>query len=331
MTPEISPEQIMELGNGFRSAKILFVASESGLFERLAAGPTSLENLSEQTGIAPARLGFLVDALVALGLVERQGDTYRNGPLAAAYLSGETELDLRPALRFWNRLSWPKWTGLEEALRTGRPPSRSGTAEEQRIFSEGVEALTASTAHALAATYDFRPHRRVLDLGGGTGSFLRAILRRHGHLQATLFERPLVAAIARQRLAADPATRRAEVVAGDFDQDPIPPDHDAILVSNVLHGGPTARAVGLLRRIRAAAADQGRLLLVDGWTGPTETSPSFISVYAGEFLLWGAEAGICGEDAVHGWLRESGWRLVASKRLNGLQVLLVAEAVEPHR
>lgn len=328
---EISPEQLMELGNGFRSAKILFVASEIGLFERLAASPTSLGNLSEQTEIAPARLGFLLNALVALGLVEREGETYRNGPLAAAYLSGATEVDLRPALRFWNRLSWPKWAGLEDTLRTGQAPSRSPTEEEQRIFSEGVAALTASTAHALAANYDFRRHRRVLDLGGGTGSFLIAILRRHGHLQATLFERASVAAIARQRLASDPATRRVEVVEGDFNQDPIPTDHDAILVSNVLHGGPAPRAISLLRQLRAAAPEGGRLLLVDGWTDPNRADSAFMPVYAGEFLSGEYEARICSEAEVRDWLHESGWRLAESRRLTSLQILLVAEAGKPPR
>ena len=331
MTSDISPEQIIELGNGFRSAKILFVASELGLFERLADGPTSFGGLSEHTGIPSAPLSVFLNALVALGLVERQGESYRNCPLAAAYLSGGTEIDLRPALRFWNRLHWPRWSGLEGTLRAGQPERRSRTEEEQRIFSDGVSALTASGAYALAAAYDFGRHRRLLDLGGGTGSVLIPTLRRHLHLRATLFERPSVAAVAREHLAAESVAPRVEVVEGDFDQDPIPTGHDAILLSNVLHGGPADRAARLLRRIRAAAPAGGRLLLIDGWTDPSRTTSSFLPVYAMEFLGSPYGAGICSEEDVHQWLRESDWRLIESKPLTSLQRLVVAEAVEPPR
>jgi hypothetical protein len=85
----------------------------------------------------------------------------------------------------------------------------------------------------------------------------------------------------------------------------------------------------LLRKVRAAAPAGGRLLLVDGWTDPTRQTLSFMPVYAGEFLLWGSQASICDEEEVRGWLRESGWRLVESRRLTSLQVLIVAEAAEP--
>src|SRR5262245_30741645 len=182
----VSPDAILHIGSGFRAAKLLFVANEVGLFEHLAVGPAPLNDLTDRTGIDALRPGAVVDALVALGLLEREGETYRNGPPAAAFLSGQGETDLRPALRFWNRLSYRTWTEFEEVLRAVRPGTRPRTEEEQRIFSEGVEALSASAAHALAGAYDFSRHRRVLDLGGGTGSWLRVILRRYGHLRATL-------------------------------------------------------------------------------------------------------------------------------------------------
>jgi SAM-dependent methyltransferase len=313
----VTADAILQIGSGFRAAKLLFVANEVGLFERLAAGPSSLLSLAEGMGIAPSRLAVLVHALVALGLVEREGDTYRNGPHAATFLSGQTELDLRPALRFWNHLSYPRWTKLEDALRTGQPQGRFGTAEEQRLFSEGVEALSASATQALATSYDFGRHRRVLDLGGGTGSWLIAILRRYGHLQATLFERPGPAAIARQRLAADPATRHVQVVEGDFDQDPIPPGHDAILIANVLHGGPAAHSVASLRRVRASVPVGTRLLLADLWTDPSQTGPLLTLLFGGEFLVYVGDGGVCSEEETDGWLRDSGWRPLDHTPLGG--------------
>ena len=108
------------------------------------------------------------------------------------------------------------WMKLEDAVRTGQPQSgrASWTEEQQRTFSEGVDAITRGAAKALADSYDFSRHARVLDLGGGTGSWLVAILRRNSHLRGTLVERAGAAAIARRRLASESATRNVEVIGG---------------------------------------------------------------------------------------------------------------------
>src|SRR6476660_1105636 len=119
MTNNITPEPILQIASGFMAAKHLFVANEIDLFAQLAHGSATLDTLAERTGIARARVRILADALVALGLLERQGDQYQNGPVAAAFLSGAGPADLRPHLRFWNQLSYPMWTQLEAAIRTG--------------------------------------------------------------------------------------------------------------------------------------------------------------------------------------------------------------------
>jgi hypothetical protein len=95
---------------------------------------------------------------------------------------------------------------LEEAVRSGAGQAQFGffSKEEQKIFSEGVESFTAQVAAALSTSYDFSNHQRVLDVGGGTGSFLVPVLRRQTTLRGTLFELPGACAVARQRLAKEP-------------------------------------------------------------------------------------------------------------------------------
>src|SRR5215213_10396509 len=196
---DVTPEPIFQVASGFMAAKHLFVANEVGLFEQLADGPATLDELAGRTSISRRRLRILTDAMVVLGFVERHGDSYQNAPIAAAFLTGRTPADLRPFLRFWDRLSYPTWTKFETAVRTGQGQSTLHLPEEeQRIFSEGVAAIQAGPAQALPATYDFSRHSRVLDIGGGTGSWLSAIVRRYPDLQATLFELPAAATLARQ-------------------------------------------------------------------------------------------------------------------------------------
>jgi SAM-dependent methyltransferase len=324
----ITPEPILAVATGFMTAKHLFIANEVGLFEQLATGPRTLDELVAQTGIPRRTLRIVADAMVALGIVERHDSRYQNGPVAATFLSGATPADLRPVLRFFNHISYRAWLGLEAAVRSGQAQTKFGhfSEEEQRIFSAGIEAGTAGTAQALATTYDFGRHRRVLDLGGGTGSFLRAVLRRHVGLQATLFELPTVVPLARQRLAADPATGQVEVVAGDFLQDSLPDGHDAIIVANVVHLFSPEHNRALLRRLRDHVSAGARLLLVDFWTDPTHTEPLIAALLAGEFLVIGGEGDVYSEEEVRSWLLQTGWRFVGHTPLADSRGLVVAEA-----
>src|SRR5438128_12581113 len=113
-----NPLQIFELATGFMRAKHLFVAGELGIFEKLAEGPATFDELAAKLGTPRRTTRIVADAVTALGLLERQGDKYRNSALAQAHLSGSGgAVDMRPFLRFWNRLSYKRWLGLEDSVR----------------------------------------------------------------------------------------------------------------------------------------------------------------------------------------------------------------------
>jgi SAM-dependent methyltransferase len=323
---ELTPDPILQVATGFLAAKHLFVAVEIGLFEKLAQGPASLEQLSRLTGIPQRTLRISADAMVALNFLERRDQEYSNAPITTAFFTGKR--DLRPFLRFWNRVSYLRWAKLEEAIRTDEAIFQTGLSEqEQRLYSEGVEAVTAGAAYALAESYDFSHHQRVLDLGGGTGSFLLPILNRFGKLYSTLYDLPAVTVATRGRLAQTPHASRIHIVDGDFFKDPIPEGHDAILVANIIHCFPADRVLELLSRIRNAASAKARLLLVDFWTNATHTEPVFAALMAGEFLLTPGRGDVYSIEDATTWFQRTGWRNIEHKPLAGPASLLVAEAV----
>lgn len=113
----VTPESIMKVAMGFMAAKHLFVASEVGLFEALAAGPATIEELASQTGVPSRTIAIAAAAMVSLGLIEQDGDHYQNGEPAAAFLAGKPGPDLRPMLRFFDQISYPTWQKLADAVR----------------------------------------------------------------------------------------------------------------------------------------------------------------------------------------------------------------------
>ncbi|HEU4342298.1 MAG TPA: methyltransferase [Candidatus Binatia bacterium] len=324
----LTPEPIFQVANGFMAAKYLFIANEVGLFKTLGEEPATLGELAQRIGIPRRTTRIVADAMVALGFVERQGDHYQNGSVADTFLSGRTLTDLCQFLRYLNRLNYPMWMRLEEAVRTGRAlfGEFRFTEEEQRLFTEGVESLTAGQARALAANYDFTRHRSVLDLGGGTGLFLIAVMSQYIDLKGTLFELPGAAAIARQRLVGSPLAGRIQIDEGDFFKASIPGGHDAVIVANVIHLFSPERNLELLHRIRESSRDGSRLLLVDFWTDSTHTEPLFAALMAGAFLLRSGEGDVYSQEEVHGWLQATGWRPLERKTLAGPASVIVAEA-----
>ncbi len=167
----------------------------------------------------------------------------------------------------------------------------------------------------------------MLDLGGGTGSFLMAVLSQHSSVTGTLFELPGAADFVRQRLVGSPFAGRIRVDEGDFFKTSIPVGHEAVIVANIIHLFSPERNLELLQRIRKSASDGSRLLLVDLWTDPTHTEPLFAALMAGAFLLRSGEGDVYSEEEVRGWLQATGWRLLERKPLAGPASLVVAEAV----
>jgi SAM-dependent methyltransferase len=194
-----------------------------------------------------------------------------------------------------------------------------------QILFDGVEAITVGAARALADAFDFSQHHRLLDLGGGTGSFVCHCATRHPHLRGTLFD--LAPGIARERLLHVGLAERFAVVEGDFFADPIPEGHDVVLLSSIVHYYQPAPNLALLRRAREASAAGTRLLLVDFWLDATRTTPLFNALMAGEFLV------VDGGDAysveqVRGWLAETGWRYDSQLDLGGPASVILATAAD---
>ena len=187
--------------------------------------------------------------------------------------------------------------------------------------------MLAGPAAALAHTYDFAAHRRLLDVGGGTGSWSIAAVRAHPGSAATVVELPVVAAVAKTRVAEAGLGDRIEVVTGDA-------------MGGDAAGRARRRAGGQPRALLVAGAEpaapapdprprrapDARLLLADFWTDPTHTRPTHAALMAGEFAVHLENGDVYSVDEVRGWLGETGWRFVEHRALAGPQSLVVATA-----
>lgn len=298
--PPASPEPILQLALGFMAAKHLFTATELGLFEALADSPATVDGLAARTGLPHRSARICADAMVALGLLERNEDWYCNGEAAAAYLAGEPGTDLRPLLHHLDRSSYPVWCDLSVGLAQGTHRRSDAEDDHGTTWSPGSEAVAAGPAEALARVFDFSCHQRLLDLGGGSGAWSTTVARWYPHLEVTVLGLPLA--------------------------DRLPSGHDVFLIANLLHCWSAKTAVAELQRVRGAAPFGAPLLLVDFWTDATRTEPLAAALLAGEFALCSPEGDVYSVDEARGWLADSGWRFVDDTPLAGGESLIVAVA-----
>lgn len=259
---------LLEVLTGYQGAAVVAAACRTGLVDALATAPASADDLATWAGLAPGPTRVLLDALVGLGLVVADD----GGPVrgyAAADLVARLRAggDLRAVVdkeAFFARL----WTGLDTTLRTGRPllpPWRERletTPDVARRFLEALVTLAVETGPDLTGLAELGPGRRVVDVGGGLGSY--AVPLAHAGAAVTLVELPAVADWARERLAEGPAVT---VVAADALVEPAcgveAGSADAVLLAHVLHDLDDDDARVLLARAREALRPGGSVVVVE--------------------------------------------------------------------
>jgi len=308
-----APSRIIELFAGFMVSKTLFAALEFGFFGAIGPEGATTAELGERCQIPERSARAIADLMTDAGLLVRDGDRFRNAPDAEAFLTGRGPFDLSPLARYWDIVSYPMWTNAGTAFRTRQGVRPELTEAQTEAYESAVALVTAETAADLAGAYDFGGHRRLLDAGGGFGTFVKPILERYPDLQATVVDLPEVAAVVAEEAASGAFASRLTALGADLFVDPIPGGHDAILVANVLHLFPPERVVELLRRLREVISPDGRLLLVDWWRTDVAPHPS-ARFGAGEFLMIGG-GDLYQVDEVTRWLGEAGWRSLGLQSL----------------
>lgn len=269
---------MVQLLRGGWIAQAISVFAQLGLADLLADGPKSAAGLAARVDLPERALYRLLRALASVGIVAHAGDGFALTPLAAT-LRSEIPGSLRPTAIVTGEVYHEPWGGLLPSLRTGEPAFRRlhpeglfgflfGTRPELGSwFQQGMANRSLITNAAVAEGYDFAGMRRVIDIGGGNGSQLAAILHRHPELRGTLFDLPDVLPQARANLDGQGLHGRYDLAGGDFFAG-VPAGSDAYLLRWILHDYNDADAERILRAVRAAVAPGGRLLVVEQVLSP---------------------------------------------------------------
>ena len=324
MTTSQTPESLSALARGFMEARVFLTAAELDLFTLLVERPRSLEEAAAALDADRRALAILLDALAAMGLLEKSADGWRTPETLVPLLSSSGERSLLPlALHSVNL--WDRWSRLTETVAGTRPAAGDGWT---RSFIGAMHAVAAPQADALVAAVGPGSARRLLDVGGGPATYTLAFLRAVPDLRATLFDLPDVVEIARENAERAGLVDRVDLVAGDLRTDALPGGHDLAFVSAIVHMLGPAGNVALFRKVREALVPGGRIVLRDHVMSPDRTAPRAGALFAVNMLVGTKEGGTFTLEELSTWLEEAGFERPRLLR-DGERMDALVEAVRP--
>ena len=269
---------LMELATGHYKSKVLFVATNLGIFDLLSKGPKTLQNIAKEVNIQTRPATMLLNACVALNLLEKEDIVYSNSRTADLYLVDGKPQYIKPAFFKFDEHSYLLFDKLEEAILKDAPqispenpddPELSpscmliGNKEDYANFISALDPIAIWPARAIAGTFDFSQFKRLIDVGGGSGVYSIAIVEKNPNIEAIVFDLPHVCEIAQNNIAKKKLSERIKCHPGDYFKHTLPEGFDVALLSNVLHGYGPDMCELLLQKIYDSLPSGGAIIVSD--------------------------------------------------------------------
>lgn len=280
-------QSLLDMAGNFREACVIGAAAELDLFNLLGSNWRDLDETSRELQVDRRGLAMLLDALAALGLIEKVAGRYRVAGDLLPWLTDGPQTVLPMVRHSMSILR--SWQQLAAVVKTGQPAERiasiRGAEADRAAFIAAMHTVSGPVADALVATLGRPPVRHLLDIGGASGTWTLAFLRAMPSAVATLFDLPDAIQQARARLAGDPIGQQVSLVAGDFYRDELPAGADYAWVSAIIHQHSREETRDLFAKVFRALTPGGRIGIRDVVMAPDRTRPVFGALFAINMLV----------------------------------------------
>jgi len=329
---EVTPDHIMQIGMGFWASKALLSAVELGVFTYLAGGSKTGRELERDLDLNPRGTYDFLDALVALGLLERDGDgvagRYRNSAETAVFLDRESPQYIGGILEMANARLYRFWADLTPALKTGKPQNEikhSGRplfdelyADPERLeqFMDAMAGISTANFGALAEKFDFSPYSTLADIGGASGQLSCLVASRHTQLSCRSCDLPVVKPIAERNIRKHGLSERVQADVIDFLRDEFP-RADIITMGMILHDWNLDRKKMLIAKAYRALPKGGALIAIENIIDDERRKNAFGLLMSLNMLIeFGDAFDFTGADFA-GWCRDAGFAHCEVRHLAG--------------
>jgi O-methyltransferase/methyltransferase family protein len=328
----LSPAPILQIGMGFFASKALLSAVELGLFTELGSGSRTGDELEQALGLHPRATYDFLDTLVAIGMLERDGDgpsaRYANTPATALYLDRSSPRYVGGILEMANARLYRFWGDLTPALKTGQPQNEVRHSQRPMFdelyadparleqFMDAMRGVSMANFEAFAAKFDFAPYHTMADIGGATGQLSATVAARHPHLACASYDLPVVKPIAERRLREAGLADRVAAREIDFLEEEFP-SADLITMGMILHDWNLDHKKMLIAKAWRALPEGGALVAIENIIDDERRENAFGLLMSLNMLIeFGDAFDFTGADYA-GWCLEAGFKRVEILPLGG--------------
>lgn len=322
-------ERLLELGWAYWKSQVVFAGVELGVFELLREGPKDSTEIARKLGTDPRATEMLLNALVALRLLFKKANCYRNTPIASEYLMKGTPVYQGNRIHHLHNL-WQRWERLQEAIRTGHSvlEEKEAEPESQRVrdFMTSMHNYARLKAKKLLKRLNVAAFRCLLDLGGGPGTYAIAFAQKNPGLKAVVYDLAPNLEIAKEFIKEAGLENRVTTQVGNFLEEDLPGGaYDIILVSNILHIYDLPTNVSILKKCHKALQPGGQVVIHDFLLDESGTGPLFPAFFSLNMLL-GTCSGSCyrGEE-VREWLSMADFSEIKTRFLDKDSALIIGQ------
>lgn len=320
--PELDPSHIMQVGMGFWGSRTVLSAVELELFTHLGSGGLTGQEIQKRLDLHPRAIPDFTDALVALGMLEREGDgpdaRYRNTAETAVFLDKKSPQYMGGILEMMADRLYGYWNNLTEALRTGQPQNeikKTGETifaklyaapEKLEQFMNAMAGISAGNFKALAEKFDFSNYETLCDVGGATGQLSCMVAAANLHMRCTSADLPPVQPIAKRNIERAGLSDRVDTAVIDFFKDPLP-SADVITMGMILHDWNLENKKHLIKLAYDALPPGGAFIVVEALIDDARRENAFGLLMSLNMLIEFGEAFDFSGADFRGWCSEAGF------------------------
>lgn len=302
----------MALSTAYWDAQILLTANRTGVFDALAEGPKEIGAICKALNTRPRPTRLLLKACVALDLLRETDKGYANSDEADTYLVSGKPAYLGNAIRYSDNL-YGTWGRLEQALREDQPQMPSATYLGKdtgitRDFVYGMHNRALGVGNVLVELVDLKGRTRMLDVGGGPGTYSALLATRYPGLNCRVFDLPGIVAHAKDIITSMGVAERVETCEGDYTVTPFPDHNDVVLISGVFHRETGDGCRQLINKASKSLDPDGLLIICDVFTDAGGAGPKFATLFGLNMLLTAANGGVHADADVVEWLSQAGFK-----------------------
>lgn len=335
VNPHLTPDHILQTGFAFWASKTLLSAIEMGVFTELAQGPETFQTLQGRLGLHPRSARDFLDALVALGFLQRTDGRYANTPETGLFLDRRKPSYVGGILEMANHRLYPFWGHLTAGLRTGLPQNEmreGGTGLFEVLYSDparlkeflaSMTGLSHGANMTIARAFPWAGYKTFVDVGTAQGDLAAQVALANPHLTGVGFDLPGVAPVFEEYVASVGVAGRVGFQPGDFFVDDLPKT-DVVLMGHILHDWDLATKRMLIRKAFEALPAGGALVVYEAIIDDDRSKNAFALMMSLNMLIE-TPGGFdyTGADCA-GWMREAGFTATRVEPLVGPDSMVIA-------